>query len=144
MGVLTKLKSLLGVGDDTPTRRGDVDVTVEREPSESGGSQPAAAGGDAGSAVGTGGVESSGAGPEGGAADRDGTAGRAEAAEEPPGDPVEKIKGVGPSYAGRLANVGVETVPELAERDAEALAAETGLSEKRLSRWIEQAKARTR
>lgn len=35
MGLLSKLKSLLGFGDDRPARRGNVDVTVEHEPGES-------------------------------------------------------------------------------------------------------------
>ena len=57
-------------------------------------------------------------------------------------DPVETIKGIGPSYAAQLGEAGVETVDELAVADAERLADETGLSEKRITNWIEQAKHR--
>ncbi|WP_251329998.1 helix-hairpin-helix domain-containing protein [Haloplanus pelagicus] len=52
---------------------------------------------------------------------------------------VEVIKGIGPAYAERLAKVGVESVADLAAADAEELAAEVDLSEKRVGRWIDRA-----
>lgn len=207
MGVISKLKSLLGVGEDEPSRGGDVDVTVEREPNEvaaeseravkgpgaeasddgagATGDGAAAAGAGAGpagtdaaagadptgesageestedstagdSAAGKSATEESAVSAEGtaddgtGAAD-DGTGDDAgDAAAEPEATDgaaaksVDDLKGIGPSYASRLSDAGVETVGDMAGRDAAALAEETGLSEKRISRWMEQAEARTR
>ncbi|MFW6018696.1 MAG: helix-hairpin-helix domain-containing protein, partial [Halapricum sp.] len=57
-------------------------------------------------------------------------------------EPTDVIKGIGSTYADRLADAGVETVADLAARDAEALAVETGISEKRLGTWIERARHR--
>ncbi|MFB6134814.1 MAG: helix-hairpin-helix domain-containing protein [Halanaeroarchaeum sp.] len=55
---------------------------------------------------------------------------------------VEEIKGIGPAYAGRLAQAGVENVADLAEADAAQLAEETDLSETRIQGWIERAQSR--
>ncbi len=57
-------------------------------------------------------------------------------------EPVDVIKGIGPSYSERLAAAGVETVGELAAGDAEELAEDTGIGSSRLESWIERAKAR--
>ncbi|WP_115865632.1 helix-hairpin-helix domain-containing protein [Halorussus litoreus] len=61
---------------------------------------------------------------------------------ESAGEPLEDVKGIGPAYAERLRSAGVADVAELATADADRLAEETDLSEKRISRWIEQAQAR--
>lgn len=53
--------------------------------------------------------------------------------------PVTDIKGIGPAYADRLADIGIETVGELAAADAADIAADTDLSESRVSGWIERA-----
>ncbi|WP_248897387.1 helix-hairpin-helix domain-containing protein [Haloplanus halobius] len=53
---------------------------------------------------------------------------------------VDVIKGVGPAYARRLSEAGVDTVAELAAADAEELAADIDLSPKRVGRWIDRAK----
>ncbi|NEU57621.1 helix-hairpin-helix domain-containing protein [Halorussus sp. MSC15.2] len=58
------------------------------------------------------------------------------------GEPLEDVKGIGPAYAQRLRDAGVADVTELANADAERLAEETGLSDKRISSWIDRAKAR--
>jgi len=58
------------------------------------------------------------------------------------GDDLEDIKGVGPAYAQRLRDAGVGSVAELADADADELAAETDLSANRIGNWIEQAEAR--
>ncbi|WP_343161211.1 helix-hairpin-helix domain-containing protein [Halogeometricum sp. CBA1124] len=46
---------------------------------------------------------------------------------------------MGPAYAERLADAGVETVVDLADADAESLAEEIDVSEKRVQRWIDRA-----
>ncbi|PCR91587.1 helix-hairpin-helix domain-containing protein [Natrinema ejinorense] len=57
-------------------------------------------------------------------------------------DPVDSIKGIGPAYADRLADAGVDTVGELAAADAAELADQTDLSEKRIQGWIDRAELR--
>jgi len=58
-------------------------------------------------------------------------------------EPTDVIKGIGSAYADRLADAGVETVADLAVKDAETLAEETDISEKRLGTWIERANHRS-
>ena len=58
---------------------------------------------------------------------------------EDDGDPVDTISGIGPAYAERLGNAGVETVPELLAADDVSLAEATDISEKRITRWQERA-----
>jgi len=55
------------------------------------------------------------------------------------GASVETISGIGPAYAERLADAGVETVPQLLDADPSELAEATGLSEKRIAGWLESA-----
>lgn len=57
-------------------------------------------------------------------------------------EPVDTIKGIGPAYAERLGEAGVETVGELATADAEDLAGETGIAPTRIQGWIDRAKSR--
>ena len=52
---------------------------------------------------------------------------------------VESINGIGPAYAKRLEEAGVESVAELSAADADTLAEETGISAKRISGWIDSA-----
>lgn len=59
--------------------------------------------------------------------------------DEPPEDPVDTIKGIGPSYTEKLASAGIESVRDLADADATAVAEETGITESRLQNWIERA-----
>jgi predicted flap endonuclease-1-like 5' DNA nuclease len=168
MGLLSKLKSLLGLGDDRPARRGNVDVTVEHEPGEAAdaeseravtepASEPASTTTDAAPIEAddaTGGTEpAADTSPEPGPREitaepeeREADAGETEPEVEqvgPAAEPVDTIKGIGPSYAEKLESAGVETVGDLAAADADALGDDTGLSPKRISRWIEQAEART-
>lgn len=154
MGILQKLKSLLGLDDapSEPTPERDVGVTVERERGETLAETETEDVADAaGTPSSTGAMVDSGA-SEGavepaeatGPSDADAEPTTDESGAEPPteGEPVDVIKGIGPAYAGRLADAGVETVPELAAADADELAAETEISAKRIRGWIERAKLR--
>lgn len=61
--------------------------------------------------------------------------------DETPSDPVDSIKGIGPSYAEKLSESGVTTVDELADANPESLAEQTGIAETRIQNWIDQANA---
>lgn len=50
-------------------------------------------------------------------------------------DAVTEIEGIGSVYASRLAEAGIETIPELATADVAELADRTGLSVRPLRRW---------
>jgi predicted flap endonuclease-1-like 5' DNA nuclease len=65
-----------------------------------------------------------------------------EASDEASGEPVENIKGIGPTYSDRLAAAGIETVPQLADADPTTVAdaAQTGTT--KAENWIDRAKAR--
>ena len=53
---------------------------------------------------------------------------------------VKNIKGIGPAYAERLSEAGVDSVADLATADANELADAIDVSEKRIGRWIERAR----
>ncbi|WP_436907374.1 helix-hairpin-helix domain-containing protein [Halosimplex marinum] len=53
---------------------------------------------------------------------------------------LEDIKGIGPTYAERLREAGVDGVGGLAGADPAALAEETDIAESRVENWVEQAK----
>jgi len=182
MGLLQKLKSALGFdGSNSPSgTTGDVDVTVEREPStededavKGTETSPTATDGEAGSEAANGDIatESKSQDTEAGAeipdaesdtvstetehetADTDAAEAEAEAEEsdseaaaepdvaEGAADPVTEIKGIGPAYADRLADIGIDTVGDLAAADAAEVSAETDIAESRVEGWIEQATA---
>ena len=114
MAILSKLKALVGLdGGDRST--GGTAVDVEREPA----------------------TESERAVKETPAESTDGSDSTTEDADEP----VDSISGIGPAYAERLAEAGVETVGDLASADAAALADETGLGEGRVADWVERARS---
>jgi predicted flap endonuclease-1-like 5' DNA nuclease len=127
----------------------DVDVTVEHEPDTR--SEDAVKGTDTAGTGTSADVESAGentpdadaagAGADDDTTDADDTSARAETG---PGAGVdlEEIKGIGPAYADRLREAGVEDVAALAAADATDLADRTGLGEGRIGNWIEQAEAR--
>lgn len=119
MSLLTKLKSVLGVG----SRREEIDsgVSVEREPSDA--------------------AEDTETEPSAGPAASDSAESDSETG--PAADPVMEIKGIGPAYADELRQADVETVGDLAAADPEELAGGTGLSSTRIADWVEQARART-
>lgn len=64
------------------------------------------------------------------------------AADDEGEEALQDLKGIGPSYETKLSEAGVETVDDLAGADAEELSDETGLSSKRLQRWIDRASHR--
>jgi predicted flap endonuclease-1-like 5' DNA nuclease len=53
---------------------------------------------------------------------------------------VEAIDGIGPTYAGRLADADVRSVGEFVRLDPESIARLTKASESRAEGWLEQAK----
>ncbi|MCO8254198.1 helix-hairpin-helix domain-containing protein, partial [Haladaptatus sp. AB618] len=57
------------------------------------------------------------------------------------GRPLEDVKGIGPAYAERLRNAGVENAAQLATADSAELARETDLSVKRIEGWMERAES---
>jgi polyhydroxyalkanoate synthase len=55
---------------------------------------------------------------------------------------LETIRGVGPSYADRLREAGVESIADLAAADPPSLAATLDLGEARVADWVSQARDR--
>jgi polyhydroxyalkanoate synthase len=53
-------------------------------------------------------------------------------------DDLEDLSGVGPTYADRLREAGIETVESLAERDPEELSEITNASESQSEDWLDQ------
>lgn len=54
-------------------------------------------------------------------------------------EPVDSLSGIGPAYADRLGDAGIETVTDLADADAAEVAAATDIAEGRVQGWIDQA-----
>lgn len=64
--------------------------------------------------------------------------------EEPEaGTPVDTVKGIGPAYSDRLAEVGIHSVEELAAADPEELAERVTVAEKTVTKWVNRAKEQT-
>jgi len=61
---------------------------------------------------------------------------------EDTGEPVDEIRGIGPTYSDRLAGVGIESVADLAKEEPAAVAAAAEVSESRAGDWVAQAKNR--
>jgi polyhydroxyalkanoate synthase len=59
-----------------------------------------------------------------------------EQADESEAVPVEEVSGIGPTYSERLADVGTETVADLASADPTAVAEAAEVSESRAEDWI--------
>ena len=57
-------------------------------------------------------------------------------------DDLTLIKGIGPVYAGRLGDEGIDTFAGLAAADADEIASITGVAPQVSSGWIEQARGR--
>ncbi|WP_135663865.1 helix-hairpin-helix domain-containing protein [Halorhabdus rudnickae] len=71
------------------------------------------------------------------AEDEDESEGTAESSEE--AVDVQSIDGIGPAYAERLGEAGIEAVADLREADAATVAEDSGIAEGRVSTWIERA-----
>ncbi|PSQ43021.1 hypothetical protein BRD17_07150 [Halobacteriales archaeon SW_7_68_16] len=109
--VLGKLKSILGLGDDsraTESYDRDVGVTVERE-----------RGGDTEAEKPT--IEDD------------------EPVADEDDEPVTEISGIGSAYADRLGDAGIETTAELAAADPAALADEIDVAEGTVEKWVGRA-----
>ena len=52
---------------------------------------------------------------------------------------LEEIKGIGPAYADRLRDAGVESVSDLAAADATDVAEASDIGESRVRKWIDRA-----
>ena len=144
MTLLDKIKSLLGLETSRPEPSDDRDVgvTVEHEPDEEGADAEADEESTETDEPDT--DEPSTEEPEPEADEAEPEADEADEPEqsgEPEGD-LEDVKGIGPSYADRLRDAGIETIADLADADAEAVASESDLSEGRLEEWIESAQNR--
>lgn len=142
MGIISKIKSVLGVegdGQERAPERGR-SAAVDAEPETT--SERAVKGVDE-----TGADRPSDGDGTTRTEEPAGTAGEpAESEGEPAGvggEPVDSIKGIGAAYAERLADAGVHSVDDLARADAEELAAATDLGTGRVGKWIERAQART-
>lgn len=121
MGILQTLKSVFGIGTSNQRRHRETRITVEREPE----TEPD--------------LET-----ERAVKNNDITSSKVDTPEEAeaPSVPVDDIKGIGPAYAERLTDAGIETVAELANANAAELAAATDIPESRLQTWIDRANAR--
>ncbi len=61
--------------------------------------------------------------------------------DEDGGIPVEEVNGIGPAYAQRLNDAGIETVGDLLSADPDDVAEATDLSPKRVGRWQDAAES---
>ncbi|WP_256298663.1 helix-hairpin-helix domain-containing protein [Haloarchaeobius salinus] len=147
MPLLKKLKSLFGLDDGSqPESSRDVGVTVEKERQAGATAESTSNGDDDGSTTAHATDE-----PSAEVADEP-TEETTESEPESDADdgedeeesaPVKEIKGIGPAYADRLGSVGIETIADLADADPESVAAETEISETRVTEWVKRAKARS-
>jgi predicted flap endonuclease-1-like 5' DNA nuclease len=162
MGLLERIKSALGFGtsgasaagkssnaDQRPSSDSDstgeptpvedeagVDVTVEHEPDTR--SEDAVKGTD------TAGTGSSAAVEPADTGDAAAESAETDAEASPPGEGVdlEEVKGIGPAYADRLRDAGIEDVAALGAADAADLAERSDMGEGRLRKLIDRAKSR--
>lgn len=164
MRLITKLKSLLGLDDQrSQPKTSDVGVTVEHEP-EADESEETAAAPETSTESAVKGVdeqqtetteeqpvsettaddeaetETEAEDTEVPAEPAEPSEETADEADETPSESPENIKGIGASYAQKLADAGIDDIADLAEADADSLAEKTDLSAKRISRWIERAR----
>lgn len=163
MALLGKIKSMLGLSESGDEDR-DVTVTVEHDPQNEAAVKGAETGSsgtqdDGGFEFGevedeSGGSDDSGlesaeieepasspideAEPDDASADADEASGATEP--DAAGEPVDSLGGIGPAYAERLGDAGIESVGDLATADAAAVAEGSDLSEGRVQGWIDLAR----
>jgi predicted flap endonuclease-1-like 5' DNA nuclease len=63
-------------------------------------------------------------------------------APEPATDDLTSIKGIGPVYAARLADIGITTFQNLAAADQHTITEATNASASAIAQWISQAQGR--
>ncbi|WP_247008288.1 helix-hairpin-helix domain-containing protein [Halorientalis litorea] len=163
MGLFSLVKTVMGLGTGSESRTGrtnhdDVDVTVEHEPdTESEDAvkgtgddlsvEPDAEAFEEAEAAAVEGVTEDEEAAEDVAADED-TTGDEEsddaavtvAPDLDSDDDVDTVSGIGPSYAERLGEAGIETVGDLAAADPADVATRSDLSEKRVTGWVATAR----
>jgi len=158
MGLIDRIKSVLGLGRSPstsqpgtpePDKPGDgVDVTVEHEPATA--SEDAVKGTDTATDAETGADTATvstdepdtSARSDAGADASDGEtaeSSEADAASAAQSADLEEIKGIGPAYATRLNEAGIESVADLAAADADAVAKTADIPDTRLRDWIDRA-----
>lgn len=59
------------------------------------------------------------------------------------GTPVDEVKGIGPAYSDRLAEIGIHSVDQLAAADAEDVAERIAVAEKTVGKWVDRAQDRS-
>jgi predicted flap endonuclease-1-like 5' DNA nuclease len=147
-----------GDRDDEDTAADATGVVADTSDDTAGAAEPAGAAGAASSETGADDTHPDVETPEAAAAaGTDAAASTGSLTEEPPADdaaaepaeaagptdedgiPVEDVNGIGPAYAQRLDDAGIETVGDLLAADPETLAASTDLSPKRITRWQDAA-----
>lgn len=117
--LIQKIKQFVGLSDGSGSSAGpsapeETDVTIEREPETTDTTETT---------------------------DTDPTATVEEDPDRDP-EPVENIKGIGPTYSDRLESNGLGTVSALADSDAETVAEAAETSEGRASEWVKRARNR--
>jgi predicted flap endonuclease-1-like 5' DNA nuclease len=158
MGLISAIKSLLGIGnsrDRSHDGTAGTDVTVERETDASSERAVKESDAEARGTADTGGTDVDGVAEtdDGGGAElsfdnetettpEDGVGSTDEGDDSADGEPVDRIKGIGPSYSEQLTDAGVRTVSDLADADAAELNEATGIGENRIQGWIDRANAR--
>lgn len=141
MTLISKLKSMLGLDGGRRDETGGTTVRVEREPrtettrdvEEPSG--PSSSSPEPSTTADTGVDTAVDTSVEAAVEEAEADAGRTGGDE-----PVDSLSGIGPAYAERLSEAGVETVGDLAAADAADLDAATDIGEGRLASWIEQAR----
>ncbi|MFB6235633.1 MAG: helix-hairpin-helix domain-containing protein [Halopenitus sp.] len=146
MTLLQKLKEKLGLAEAEEAAGTEAEVTIEREAGEAGEaeevSEPIAEPTDASASTESLVGEEEAAEETAEAAEVAEAAGPGEEAEEVPGEAsasVDTIKGIGPAYAERLSNMGIETVADLAAADPAEVGEQASVGENRAATWIDRA-----
>lgn len=161
MGLLSTLKSLLGMEEEDRSAGSGVDVTVEHEPSagseravkeseseheaeaetDEGVDEPVATETDAAASTESLVDEEHTDDPTRAAEPAEAAStGEEDVPESVDGEPVTVLKGIGPAYADRLEDAGIASVADLAAADPEHLAERVDLSAKRVGRWVDTAR----